>query len=97
MGAGLLAKAACQSTMMLADPALSRANPLPQLFRATEESGAAVIRVGVSLLAIAVRRSATMLKLVALSRAGSLLQGTALISDEVDEPVFMTLLFQSAL
>jgi hypothetical protein len=83
--------------MMLADPALSRAGSLPQLFRGTEESGAAVIPVGVSLLAIAVRQSATMLKLVALSRAGSLLQGTAVISDEVDEPVFMTLLFQSAL
>ncbi|PNB74109.1 hypothetical protein C1X64_11440 [Pseudomonas sp. GW456-E7] len=32
MGAGLLAKASCQSTLMLSDTPLSRASPLPQSF-----------------------------------------------------------------
>jgi hypothetical protein len=85
VGASLLANAKCQSTLILADRAPSRAGSLPQwLYGAHQYPGVNAKPVGVSLLAMAEGQSTKMLTGPALSRAGSLPQGFG-VSGEKDQ------------
>jgi len=75
VGASLLAKAKCQSTLILADRAPSRAGSLPQWFCGSHQySGVNAKPVGVSLLAMTEGQLTKMLTAPAPSRAGEGLQ-----------------------
>ena len=76
VGAGLLAKAQCQATMMLNVPPPSRASPLPQGFVvALKMVGLPRIIVGAGLLAKAGCQAMMMLNVPTPSRASPLPQG----------------------